>query len=87
LTAGVFFVLFSNGLQMTDVLAFIERFVDVDYWVGLVGVDKNVLTGNGSKFVISLAMADLISPLKLPLDLALFFYFVRLGWIGKPKPK
>lgn len=87
LTAGVFFVLFSNGLQMTDVLIFTERFIDLDHWTSLVGVDKSVLTGNASKLVLSLAMAEIVSPLKLPLDLAVFYYFVRIGWIGKPKPK
>ena len=84
MTIGVFLVLLSNGVQMTDILAYIERFVDVDYWTDSAGVDKSLLTGNASKFTLSLALAELVSFIKMPLDLALFFYLVRIGWI-KPR--
>ena len=84
-SVGAFYVLLSNGLQISDVLLHVSRFVDVDYWVGFWGIDKSLLTGTGSKIAISLLAAEIITPLRLPLDLLLLLQLKRYNVIRGPK--
>lgn len=87
LTAAVFYVLFSTGLQMADLLAFADLYLDVNYYTDLLGIERSHLTGNASKLVLSIIGAELVGPLKLPLELPLFLYMVKKGWIKKRTPK
>ena len=82
---GIFYILLSRGVEMTEILAFFETYVDIDYWVNKLNVDKSILTGNGSKLVISFCASELISPFRTPVDIGILYFLKRKGIIGRNK--
>ena len=86
-STGVFYLLLSKGVEMTEILAFFETYVDVDYWVNKLNVDKSILTGNGSKLVLSLCAAELTTPLRIPFDMGILYLLKQRGIIGESKAK
>ena len=86
-STGVFYILLSRGVEMTEILAFLETYVDIDNWVNKINVDKSILTGNGSKLVISLCAAELTTPLRIPFDMGILYLLRQRGIIGESKPK
>ena len=82
-----FFIILSKGVEMTEILALLETYINIDYWIDLLHVDKSILTGNGSKFVISALASELLSPLRTPVDLGILYLLKRKGIIGKTKGK
>ena len=85
IAAAAIYMLLSNGVEMSEILAATETYVNVDYWVDKLNVDKSILTGTGSKVVISLVGAELTTPARLPLDLSILYYLKYKGYISKPK--
>ena len=85
ISVATFYILLSNGQQMSDILMLLEKLIDVDYWVNFWGIDKSILTGNGSKLAISLFFSEITTPFRLPLDLILLLQLKKYKIIGKPK--
>jgi len=84
---GVFFLLFSAGVQLETVLLYAEHVTDVWYWADVFNINIADLSGDNAALSLSLISCTITSPIRLNLDLLLLFLLTEWGFIRGFKNK